>query len=632
MDELGQHRVWGGVSLNDGDTGLKKTRQTFDDGETIFREGDPSDTAYEIVSGNVEIAKRGEDGEVRLAILNKDEIFGEMGVLDDRKRNATAKAAGPVIVNAIPRKDFLEAIRDKPELAISILRKMSERLRDADGKLGGSPPEIPPAAPSPGADDGKPQQLPPGGPGNGEEEYPAESEATGFWGKLLGIKRVARAEKLHILVAPLAGEEGAALARKVAQTLKRQKGLRVKSLRKPLLPETVDSSGETTGGGTLNSLVKARAIMAKAEADLLVWGEVVPPGMMIHLKFISFASWNDDPPGAFHGDATLPLPTEFGKPFADFLHAVTLAAIVPQSKGKAATLNRDLPLALDSARPVLDAAPGDLTQHERGLFHAAYANSLVRVAAGNADTGLYNRSAEIYKECLAILSEADAPLDWAFAQKNLGLTLQILAERTDDEAPLDEAADALRAALRILNKNDHPLDWAAAQNRLGEVLYRLDFKSGDTAMLKHALGAYQSALQVYTKTGTPMRWAETMNNFAQATQVLGDQLKNPEALEKAVQACRAALEIRTKQKVPVLWASTQNNLGSALFLLGKMTNTIAHLEGAAEAFDLARSFYQSRGMDRMAGITEKNIGHVNQLLSQSTPKGMPKMNWEKDAE
>ncbi len=33
----------------------------------------------------------------------------------------------------------------------------------------------------------------------------------------------------------------------------------------------------------------------------------------------------------------------------------------------------------------------------------------------------------------------------------------------------------------------------------------------------------------------------------------------------------------------------------------------------------------------MAGITEKNIDHVNQLLSQSAPKGVPKMNWEKDA-
>jgi len=618
---------WGFLPLNDGDTGLKKTRQTFDDGETIFREGDPSNAAYEIVSGNVEIAKRREDGAVRLAILDKGEIFGEMGVLDDRKRNATAKAAGPVIVNAIPRKDFLQAVHDKPELAISIMSKMSERLRDADGKLSGSSPEAPP----PGADVGKPQQLPPGGRGNGEEEYPTKSENSGLWSKLLGIKKGARAEKLQVLVAPLAGEDGAALARKVAKALERRKGLRVKLLRKPLLAETEGSSDEATGGGALNPLINARAILAKAEADLLIWGEVVPPGMTIHLKFVSFASWNDDPPGAFHGDATLPLPAEFGEPFDDFLHAVTLAAIVPKSNEKAAALNRDLPLALDSARPALEVAPGDLTRRERGLFHTTYANALVRVAAGRADTGLYSRAAETYKECLAILSEADTPLDWAFAQKNLGLTLQILAERTDDEKALDEAVDALRAALRILNRGEHPQDWAAAQNRLGEVLYRLDFKSGDTAMLKHALGAYQSALQVYTKTGTPMRWAEVMNNFAQATQVLGEQLKSPEALEKAAQACRAALEIRTKQKTPMLWAATQNNLGSALFLLGKLTSTITHLEGAAEAFDLAHSFYQSRGMDRMAGITEKNISHVNQLLSQSAPKGVPKMNWEKDS-
>ena len=127
-----------------------------------------------------------------------------------------------------------------------------------------------------------------------------------------------------------------------------------------------------------------------------------------------------------------------------------------------------------------------------------------------------------------------------------------------------------------------------------------------------------------------MHWAEAMNNLAQVTQVLGEQLKNPDALEKAVQACRAALEVRTKAKSPLLWASTQNNLGSALFLLGKMTKAAERLEGAAEAFDLASGLYRARGMEKMAAVAEKNLGHVQQLLDQSGPKGLPEMDWEKE--
>ena len=61
---------------------LKKTKQTFNDVEVIFREEEPSDTAFEIVSNNVEISKQGDGGTVSLAVLNPGDMFGEMGVLD----------------------------------------------------------------------------------------------------------------------------------------------------------------------------------------------------------------------------------------------------------------------------------------------------------------------------------------------------------------------------------------------------------------------------------------------------------------------------------------------------------------------------------------------------------------------
>lgn len=595
---------------------MKKTKQTFNDADVIFREGDSSDMAYEIVSGQIEIAKTGDDGTVQLAVLNPGEMFGEMGVLDHSKRSATAKAVGEVTVNAIDRKDFLAGIHDKPDLALSVMSNLAGRLRGAGDRLAGG-------GQAPLEDDATPEHPPGTDSPEGAPDAPADE---GVLERLFGWKPPPKTERVQILVAPLMGEDGDKHAKHVVQALGRRKGLRAKGIRKPL---EIDP-GADPEDQALAAEAAGRKALADAKADLLIWGSVPSPGMTMHLKFISFAAWNQDTPGGFGPYAVLPLPADFGPEFADFLHATALAAVVPKSEPMAATLARDLPLALDSARPAFETVPGDLTRHERGAFHHCYANALTRVAIQRNDLGLFQRSADTYKECLAVLTEDDYPLEWAIAQKNMGSTLQALADRTDNKDALGEAADAFRAALRVLNRDDHPREWAAVQNRLGEALYRLDFDSGDTEMLKHAISAYQSALQVYTRTKTPMHWAEAMNNLAQVTQVFGEQLKNPDALEKAVQACRAALEVRTKAKSPLLWASTQNNLGSALFLLGKMTKDARHLKGAAEAFDLAGSLYRARGVEKMAAVAEKNLGHVQQLLTQSGPKGLPKMDWEKE--
>jgi CRP-like cAMP-binding protein/tetratricopeptide (TPR) repeat protein len=588
---------------------LKKIAQTFNDGDVIFREGESSDTAYEIVSGNVEIAKTGDDGEMRLAVLKPGEMFGEMGVLDQGKRSATAKAVGPVSVNAISRKDFLAGVQDKPDMAEGIMGNLVERLRGADTMVagGGAEPD----------DQAGPQQLPKILSG---EDGLAKTGAAGVLGRFFGWKSLPKTENVKVRVAPLIGDDDGSHRKRVVRALEKRKGLRVKTVRKPLNIDPDVNSEEQA-----RMAAAARKVLADTDSDLLIWGECPLPGMTLHLKFISFAAWNEDKPGSFSSDAVLPLPAEFGDLFADFLYAVSLAALVPKSETKAATLARTLPLALDSARAALEDIPADLTRRERGHIHLCFANALTTVAVQRADLGLFQRSRDTYKECLALLTEDEAPVEWAFVQKNLGAVLQAIAERTDDKNALDEAVGALRAALKVLNRDDTPLEWAAVQNRLG-----VDLDSGDTEMLKHAIGAYQSALQVYTRTETPMRWAEVMDNLAQVTQILGEQLKNAEALEKAAQACRAALEVRTKAKAPLLWAATQNNLGSSLFLLGKMTKNADHLRGAAEAFDLATSLYRAREMEKMAAVTEKNLSHVNQLLGQSQAEGVAEMGWEDD--
>jgi len=62
-------------------------------GEVIFRQGYPSDNAYIIESGTVEIYKENPDGsEERIAELGAGHMFGEYGVLDEAPRSASARA------------------------------------------------------------------------------------------------------------------------------------------------------------------------------------------------------------------------------------------------------------------------------------------------------------------------------------------------------------------------------------------------------------------------------------------------------------------------------------------------------------------------------------------------------------
>ncbi len=192
---------------------MKKTKQTFNDGDVIFREGGSSDTAYEIVSGSVEIAKMGDDGNVLLATLGAGEMFGEMGVLDQGERNATAKAVGPVTVNAIDRKDFIAGVEGNPDTALDIISNLADKLRGADDKLvhgAGTPP----------GDDAKPQHLM---PKETADDAPAPVAGAGFWTRLLGLAALSGTERIKVRVAPFSGEGGDQHAKHVVRALELRK-------------------------------------------------------------------------------------------------------------------------------------------------------------------------------------------------------------------------------------------------------------------------------------------------------------------------------------------------------------------------------------------------------------------------
>ncbi|MGE5820762.1 MAG: DUF1003 domain-containing protein [Deltaproteobacteria bacterium] len=103
---------------------------TRNDGQVIFRQGDPPLAMYVVRSGNIAISVWTEENEeVTLSMLHEGDFFGELSLLDGSRRTATAKAVGQVELIEINCEDFFKLLRLKPDVAISILAVMAQRLR-----------------------------------------------------------------------------------------------------------------------------------------------------------------------------------------------------------------------------------------------------------------------------------------------------------------------------------------------------------------------------------------------------------------------------------------------------------------------------------------------------------------------
>lgn len=112
------------------------TWKTYKDGEAIFREGETSEAAFLIVSGEVEIVKGYESNHARtIATIGAGEYVGEMGVVEAKPRSATAVAKGPTVCAPVTQAEFMALLLENPEEAIGLIKVLFERLRAASDKL-----------------------------------------------------------------------------------------------------------------------------------------------------------------------------------------------------------------------------------------------------------------------------------------------------------------------------------------------------------------------------------------------------------------------------------------------------------------------------------------------------------------
>ncbi|HTM45757.1 MAG TPA: cyclic nucleotide-binding domain-containing protein, partial [Polyangiaceae bacterium] len=115
---------------------------SYQDGDTIIREGDRGEELFIMLAGNAAVVRDGN----RVAELKPGEHFGEMALIRSQPRSATVKSHGESEIMVIRRPDFFEILRNEHQLAVKLLWQftgvLADRLADTTRSLGSARAEL----------------------------------------------------------------------------------------------------------------------------------------------------------------------------------------------------------------------------------------------------------------------------------------------------------------------------------------------------------------------------------------------------------------------------------------------------------------------------------------------------------
>ncbi len=117
------------------ETLFQRFGKEFAKGTILFREGEAGKDMYVLQSGRIAISKRVRDVEKTLAVLGPGEFFGEMAIIANKPRNATATVADDAKLLVIDSKTFEAMIRGNAEIAVRMIKKLAQRLSEADAQI-----------------------------------------------------------------------------------------------------------------------------------------------------------------------------------------------------------------------------------------------------------------------------------------------------------------------------------------------------------------------------------------------------------------------------------------------------------------------------------------------------------------
>jgi CRP/FNR family transcriptional regulator, cyclic AMP receptor protein len=103
-------------------------RLTYHAGQTLFRQGEPGDAAYIILSGEADVVVDTPNGPLTVAKLGRNAVVGEIAILCDVPRTATVKAETEVVTLRISKDLFFRLVMEFPQIGIEIMRVLANRL------------------------------------------------------------------------------------------------------------------------------------------------------------------------------------------------------------------------------------------------------------------------------------------------------------------------------------------------------------------------------------------------------------------------------------------------------------------------------------------------------------------------
>lgn len=106
-------------------------RRSFKDGETVFREGELGSTAFIVQGGEVEIFKNNGGTDQVLAVIGAGGIFGEMALIDDKPRMATARIKGGATIVTITKQLYETKLKSSDPFIRALLRILVQTVRRA---------------------------------------------------------------------------------------------------------------------------------------------------------------------------------------------------------------------------------------------------------------------------------------------------------------------------------------------------------------------------------------------------------------------------------------------------------------------------------------------------------------------
>ncbi len=111
-------------------------RLTFKPGQVLFQQGDAGDAAYILIDGGAEVVvDNNGGGELVVALLDRNQIVGEIAILCDVPRTATIRAKGALTTLKITKEVFLRLMRDFPDIGMEVMRTLAHRLEQTTQQL-----------------------------------------------------------------------------------------------------------------------------------------------------------------------------------------------------------------------------------------------------------------------------------------------------------------------------------------------------------------------------------------------------------------------------------------------------------------------------------------------------------------